>query len=88
MDQCEKNYKTLFTKVFHIFVYLTILKLQYFLNKHTPNILLHTLYPKRNSNELYKIKKSLLVPTLYSMFSMQGNMNFCYLNNFSKENAY
>jgi len=49
----QKNYKTLFIKVFHILVHLIILKLQYFLNKHTPNILLHILYPKRNSNELY-----------------------------------
>jgi hypothetical protein len=29
MDQCGGNYKTLFMKVFHILVYLTILKLQY-----------------------------------------------------------
>jgi len=31
MDQCGKKYKTLFTKVFHMLVYLTILKLQYVL---------------------------------------------------------
>jgi hypothetical protein len=34
-----------------------------------------------------KIKFPVLVATLYSMFSMQWNMNFCYLNNSSKENA-
>jgi hypothetical protein len=27
IDQCEESFKTLFTKIFHILVYLTILKL-------------------------------------------------------------
>jgi hypothetical protein len=56
MDQCGENYKTLFTKDFHILVFITILNYNTnpSFNKHTPNILSHIFYPKRNSNELYK----------------------------------
>jgi hypothetical protein len=43
-----RNYEILFTKVFHILVYLAILNIQCVsLNKHTSNILSRILSPKK-----------------------------------------
>jgi hypothetical protein len=43
------------------------------LNEHTLNILSHILYPLN----YIKTTFSLLIATLYCMFSMQWNMDFC-----------
>jgi hypothetical protein len=61
----------------------------FFLNKHTPNILSHILHPKKISIGLYKdIFFKLLVTTLYFMSNMQWNIDFCSLNNYSKNKSY
>jgi hypothetical protein len=60
----------------------------FFLNKHTPNILSHIFYPKKNSIGLYKdIIFKFLVTTLYYMYNMQWNMNFFSLDNSSKKKS-
>ncbi len=88
IDYCRENYKTLFTKVFHILVYITIVKLQYVLVwTKTPKFISHILYPKKIPLNHIKTTFSLLVATLYFMSSMQWNIYFCSLNNYSKKES-
>jgi hypothetical protein len=88
-DQCGENYKILFTKVFHIFLYLTILKLQYVLLwTNTLQTLYHIFFTQRRIPMNYiKTTFSLLISTLYSMSNMQWNMDFCYLNNYNDKKS-
>jgi hypothetical protein len=57
------------------------------LNKHTPNILSHILYPKGIPLDYIKTFFSRLVTTLYFMSNMQWNMDLLFLENFNFEKS-
>jgi hypothetical protein len=69
MHQCGESYKTLCTKNIHMFIYLTILKLQYVLQTYSKCFILYSLLKNEFQNQI-KTKFSLLVITLYSMSNM------------------
>ncbi len=77
MDQCGESYKNLFINVSQFF-YLTMLKLQYVLLwTNTFQTFYHIFFTQRGIPMNYiNTTFSLLITTLYSMFSMQWNMDF------------
>jgi hypothetical protein len=80
MDQCGESYKTLFIKVFHILIYLTILNIQYVLLwRNTFQMFYPIFFPQRKIQMNYiKTTFSLLVRTLYFMSSIQWKVDFCF----------
>jgi len=77
MDQCGECYKTLF-------VYLTILNIQYVLLwTNTFQKFYPIFFPQREILMDYiKTTFSLLVTTLYSMSSMEWKVDFCFSDNY------
>jgi len=73
IDQCEESYKTLFSKVFHILVYLPYSNWNMLFFEQTHSKLFYTIFftQKGIPFDYVKTTFSLLVATLYSMFNMQ-----------------